>query len=248
MKFVMKKLFFILPVILFLASCMDNNDYYYENNEVEIATVENPDNATRFYLKLDNNERLYTLDNNLKYYRPKDGQRIIANFRILTNKSDTSAYAHDIQLNDVYEILTKGIFKIKPEEQDSIGNDQIHIRDMWIGSNYLNVEFNYPGFNKIHYINLVSDSTKTYNDGKIHLEFRHNANGDYPSYSKWGMVSFNLSSLNQTTLADTLNLVIHTREYTTNENETYNLSYEIHPSMWFSPRKISFKKSTDKIE
>ena len=143
------------------------------------------------------------------------------------SKKETSKINFNIlQLNDVYEILTKGIFNLTPETNDSIGNDYIFIEDIWVGSNFLNVEFVYTGANKTHYINLVSESTKTYDDGKIHLEFRHNANGDYPSYNRWGVVSFDLKSL-ETTTSDKAELVIHTNEYDNGDNEnTYAITYK----------------------
>ena len=242
----MKKLILLSVIIGLLSSCLDNNDNYYANTEVDIATVENPDSSTRFYLRLDNNIKLYCSVSDIAYYRPKNGQRIIANYRILTNKSDTSSYQHDIQLIEVYEVLTKKVLDIKPEQQDSIGNDVISIRYMWIGSDYLNVEFNYPGNNKVHFINLVWDISKSYDDGKMHYEFRHNANNDEPVRSNWGMASFDLSYLKMTNFVDSINIVVHTKEFT--KDGTYELTYKPNPLMWFSPKKVTLMKSSDAIE
>jgi hypothetical protein len=244
----MKKLILIIMATALFFSCNDKDDNLYENFLVDIATVENPSQNTKFYLQLDNDERLWTYSTNLRYYRPKDGQRVIANYAVLTNKSDTSNYDHDIRLIDVYEILTKGIFRIKSEQQDSIGNDPLQIIQMWVGSDYLNVEFNYPGLNKIHFISLVSDSTKTYDDNKFHLEFRHNANGDYPSYSKWGMASFDLRSLKLSAPSDSLQMVIHTREFGSPENRTYNLTYKYNSAAEVSARRIIVPKNADKAQ
>lgn len=234
----------VIMAVVLLISCNDDRDNNYIDSKVDIATVENPDNATKFYLKLDNDKVLYTSISDLKYYRPMDGQRIIANYVVLSSTNDTSL----IQLLDVYEVLTKDVFKIKPEEQDSIGDDKVNIRDIWIGSDYLNVEFDYPGYNMIHFINLVSDSTKTYDDDKIHLEFRHNANGDYPSYAKWGMASFRLSYLKSIVSADSVNIVIHTNEYGSTTEQTYEQTYKWSSAMEASPGKIVFRKSLEKVE
>jgi len=221
----MKKiLLFLFPVLLVVA-CSDEQDYSLDDYYIDIATVENPDNSTAFYLKLDDDTRLWTAATELKYYRPIDGQRVIANFSILSDKEAGSAYDHDIKLNDVYEVLTKDIFKITPATQDSIGNDYIYIRDIWIGSDYLNVRFEFPGGNQMHFINLVTDSLKTYSDGKIHLEFRHNSNGDYPYLNLTGIVSFNLKSL-KTNDADQIDIVVHTREFNEPVNGIYNLTYK----------------------
>lgn len=241
---VMKKMILGIMAIVLLVSCNDDRDNNYNDSKTDIATVENSENATKFYLKLDNDKVLYTSISELKYYRPKDGQRIIANYRVLSSTNDTSL----VQLLDVYEVLTKDVYKIKPEEQDSIGDDKINIRNIWIGSDYLNVEFDYPGYDMIHFINLVSDSTKTYNDDKVHLEFRHNDNGDYPSYAKWGMASFRLSYLKSIASADSVNIVIHANVYGSSTKQTYERTYKWNSAMNVSPQKIVFRKSSEKAE
>lgn len=226
MEFMKKLILFLLPVFL-LAACSDDEDYNsLDNYSIDIATVENPENGAYFYFNLDDDTRMWTAASDLKYYRPKDGQRIIANYTILTDKSASADYDHDVKLNDVYEVLTKNIFSITPGTQDSIGDDYVYIEDVWIGSDYLNVEFIYPGSNKIHYINLVEDASKSYSDGKVHLEFRHNSNGDYPHLNKWGIVSFNLKSLQKADKSD-VEIVIHTKEFNSPTNgDKYELTYK----------------------
>jgi hypothetical protein len=223
----MKKILFGIFILSLITSCNIEENNSMDRNWISIATVENPTLSSSFHFLLDNGDRLFSKTTNLLNYHPKDGQRIIANYTILSNTDENNSHNYDVKLNDVYEILTKGVLKIKPQQQDSIGNNQIEIKNIWIGSNYLNVEFAYLGLDKTHYINLVSDSTKTYSDNKIHLEFRHNANSDSPSYSKWGMASFDLRSLKaQSIPGDSLNLVIHTREYTGSIDKTYPLTYK----------------------
>jgi hypothetical protein len=223
----MKKLFIAISLLLLLVSCNDDIKSN-ESNHIDIATVENPNLSTAFYFRLDNGDLMYTNTADLLNYKPKDGQRIIANYSFIeTNPAANSVVKNIVKLNDFYEVLTKGIFKIKPQQQDSIGNDQIEIKSMWIGSDYLNVEFEYLGLSKMHYISLVSDSTKTFSDNRIHLEFRHNANGDYPTYSKWGIASFNLRSIRvSNSSVDSVKLAIHTREYATPADKTYPLTYK----------------------
>lgn len=240
----MKKLFIAISLLLLIVSCSDDIKSN-ENNHIDIATVENPTLSPKFYFILDNGERMYTTTSD---YRPKDGQRIIANYSFISAGSDANSVLKNVvRLNDVYEVLTKGILKIKPKQQDSIGNNQIEIKSMWVGSDYLNIEFAYLGLNKIHYINLVSDSTKTYPDNKIHLEFRHNANGDYPSYSKWGMSSFDLRPLKaHGALGDSINLVIHTREYSSSTDKTYSLTYKFNLLKGISyVNKVAFPAETN---
>jgi hypothetical protein len=245
----MKKFLFGFLAVVFLVACdrHDNEDQLLPSF-TNIATVENPSQSAGFYFRLDNNDLMWITSTNFPYYHPKEGQRIIANYSILSINTTNYAYNHKVALNDVYEVLTKGIFKMKPATQDSIGNDLIEIRDMWIGSNYLNVEFVYAGYNRIHFINLISDSTKTYTDGKVHLEFRHNANKDIPSYSRWGVVSFDLRSLKAKATADSVNLVIHTKEFGATTDKTYSITYKFGTTpMALVMKRISLPKNADMI-
>lgn len=195
--------------LLVLSGCMNDNDDY-DRYWIDIATVENPEDNSEFFFRLDDNTLMWTQESVFSTYKPANGQRIIANYSLLTDKRATGMYDYDVKLNDVYEVLTKGVFPLTPATKDSIGNDSIMIsdEDLWIGSKYLNVEFYYQGYSKTHFINLVSDTSKTYTDNKIHLEFRHNANNDMAMQNRWGVVSFDLSSL-ENNLVDSVNLVIH---------------------------------------
>ncbi len=245
----MKKFFLGILALTFLVSCNDNEqNYQIPNSFSDIATVDNPNQSSGFYFKLDNNDKMWITLTGFPYYKPKTGQRIIASYSILSTADKSNLYSHKVQLNDVYEVLTKSIFKVTSTNQDSIGNDPVQINDMWIGSDYLNVEFQYPGFNQIHFINLVSDNTKTYTDGKVHLEFRHNANNDSPSYSKWGIVSFDISSLKTNAIGDSVNLVIHTKVFRTPQDQTYNLTYKFGTASPLNVRGIMIPKDKIKIE
>lgn len=244
----MKKLLTGIIVLFLIISCNNDDVNSNDKNWQAIATVENPTLSTTFNFRLDNGDLMYTNTAGLLNYKPKDGQRIIANYSVIETTSPTNSTVKNVvRLNDAYEILTKGIFKIKPAQQDSIGNDQIEIRSIWVGSDYLNVEFVYLGYNKNHYVNLVSDDAKTYTDNKTHLEFRHNANGDYPSSSKWGMASFDLRSLKANHNSnDSVKLVIHTKEYGTTTDKTYALTYKFGvPAAAQSAKSISLPFNAD---
>lgn len=244
----MKKLLTGIIVLFLIISCNNDDVNSNDKNWQAIATVENPTLSTTFNFRLDNGDLMYTNTAGLLNYKPKDGQRIIANYSVIETTSPTNNTVKNVvRLNDAYEILTKGIFKIKPAQQDSIGNDQIEIRSIWVGSDYLNVEFVYLGYNKNHYVNLVSDDAKTYMDNKTHLEFRHNANGDYPSSSKWGMASFDLRSLKANHNSnDSVKLVIHTKEYGTTTDKTYALTYKFGvPAAAQSAKNISLPFNAD---
>lgn len=236
-----KNLFFISLILLFSACSNNEEEENYSNTFTSIATVVNPDHNANFYFQLDNIDRMWIAGTNFPDYKPSDGQRIIANYSILSVNDESSLYNHTVYLNDVYEVLTKNIYNITEETQDSIGNDPIELLSMWIGSDYLNFEFRYPGYDRIHFINLVSDTTIKFDDGKVHLEFRHNANDDYPQFVKWGVVSFNLSTLKVEASGDSVNLVIHTNEYGYLNENTYALTYKFATQASFVPERTNIK-------
>lgn len=226
-----KTFFVVLFTIIFFSACNDDEGYSLDKFYVEMATVVNPNLNTAFFLQLDDNVLLWTAASNYYNYIPKDGQRIIANYTLLWDKTETGKYDFDVKLNSAYNVLTKGIFDVTPNTNDSIGNDSIVIDQMWIGSDYLNVEFIYPGYSKVHYINLVNDASKFYNDGKLHLEFRHNANGDSPIYSKKGIVSFNLKAIKDTLTSNERELAIHVNIPNQTTDKVYSLKYTLNKNL-----------------
>lgn len=207
-------LFLLLPawMLISFASCSDDDGYSLNKFWVSFGTVDNPENNPVFYIDVDNGNRLWVGATPNYNYRPKTGQRILANYTILNDKPQGSGYDHDVVLNRAYNVLTKDIVPITPATQDSIGNDGIAIRDIWISGDHLNIEFGYWGNNKSHMLNLISDATKEYDDEMLHLEFRHNAYNDTPTFARAGIVSFNLSSIQKQPREGALDLLIHSTD------------------------------------
>jgi hypothetical protein len=218
----MKKYFLIVSVML-LWACSNDHDYVYPTF-TSIATVDNADSLYGFNFVTDNNDVMKVVSTYYPYYRPKTGQRILANYSILSEGESAYGYNHKVALNDVYQVLIKGVFAVRPATQDSVGNDAVEIRDVWVGSHFLNVEFVFGGYDKMHFINLVSDASKSYTDGKVHLEFRHNANSDNQQYARWGLVSFDLNSLKSQAIGDSVAIVVHTKAYVLPTERTYKVT------------------------
>lgn len=221
----------------------DNNNY-----RVDIVTVKNPNLNSKFSFVLDNNLLYQVTQTADSTFKPKDGQRIIASYNILSVTKVDSTFNRSVKLLDASLILTKNIFNLTPATADSIGHDSIYIRDLWIGNDYLNIEFAYLGNNKTHFINLVSDPTKVYTDGKVHLEFRHNGNKDIPTYYLKGLVSFNLKSLQVGATLKTLNLVIHVKVPNQTVEKIYDIAYTFGPTsnVYVSPGYQSLMKIVNK--
>ncbi len=241
--------FLLLGVFVF-TGCDDGDGYSLDKRWIGIATVENPDENPYFILELDDHTRLWTAATNFPYYKPKDGQRILADFSILSDAKEGSQYNHDIKLNDYYSILTKGIFNLTPETNDSIGTDPIHVESMWIGNGYLNVEFTYPGGQKTHFINLVTppiapELFQHREFRKIHLEFRHNAHEDKANYRQWGMVSFNLESLESLRTGEgeeSVPIVVHWKSFDSPADRHKELIYNFNSKVEAKAFSLSHEK------
>jgi len=233
------KIFVLIAAISFFSSCKKEVDEPELVYKMAITTVENPDSIANFYLRLDNSQKMWVSSTIFPNYKPISGQRIIAYFNIISESKSDSLYDYSIKLNDVYPVLTKEILNIKTTQQDSIGNDSIQIDDMWVGSDFLNVQFTYLANDQLHLINLVKDTAKVYTDGKVHLEFRHNSNFDLPAFYKSGIVSFNIKSLqNNIPANDSLKLVIHVNVPNLAADKTYDLTYQFSKSVTLSKLPI----------
>ncbi len=195
----MKKILLLLGIIttFALTSCDHNDGYSLDNAWVGMGTIQKVTSESRdFFIVLDNGDKLWPAATNIPWYNPKDGQRLIANFTILSDGN--SRYNHDIKLNSIYEVLTKPIVKLTTANADSIGNDRLAITDMWIAGNHLNIQFEYLGYSKIHMVNLVESDLFPSTPEVAKLQFRQNGYGDETRYLQRGIVSFNIKSLRTT--------------------------------------------------
>jgi len=220
----MKKqlLFLCLMMGILFASytCDDNNGYSLGDFRINIATVE-VENEGVFSLVLDNGTTLWPVATAI-HYVPENGQRVFVNYTILSDEVNNFDFA--IKINDIWDILTKNPIVLKVENADSIGNDPVEVNKMWIGNDYLNVDFlfNYGGI-RPHAINLVENSIDpSPEDGKVHLEFRHNSFNSPSNHKYNGFVCFNLESL-RTNNADSVVLSVKVNEW--DGTRTYDLTY-----------------------
>jgi hypothetical protein len=207
----MKKysLFTIVAIVISFTnlSCDDSGSGNYL---FDIATVEVQDNGT-FALVLDNGIRLWPEVSDVRY-AGKNRQRVFVNYTILSEKHN--GYNYSIKINDIWDILTKKPIDLTTQNADSIGNDPVRVNSIWIGSDFLNVDFlfNYGGV-RPHAINLVKNTLITPpDDGKIHLEFRHNSYQSPSTQLYEGFVCFDLKSL-RVNAADSVQLSIKVKDW-----------------------------------
>lgn len=209
----MKKIGFItlLGLIFIVTGCLEEDEGYSLNKYwVGFGMIEQlSSDPVEYQIVMDNGDVLvpvasgysrpwYYMGTNDPESRLKTGDRILLNYTIIgddgTNGEDIDEYY--IKVNSVKKVLLKGILDITEENQDSIGNDPIIVKEAWVRGNLLNMEIKYWGRYEVHYINLVKQPGElTAADQPIELELRHNANGDLEDIPFVAYVSFNLDTL-----------------------------------------------------
>ncbi len=108
---------------------------------------------------------------------------------------------YEVRMLDWENILMKDIFTITPETEDSIGNDPIIMKKMWVTDNFLNFELSFWGNNETHMVNLVKQPGEIVaGDQPIELEIRHNKFDDEELFRYSAYVSFDLEPLKITGL------------------------------------------------
>lgn len=178
----------VLPV---LQSCDDNDGYSLGNFTVRMATVRIVSGNT-YYLEIDNGRTLWPAATQIPGYKPIDGQRVVADYTLLSD--EFQGYDHAIRVNYLSDVLTKTVESLTGENEADFGDDPVEIYNMWVGANYLNVEFQYflPSKTR-HLVSLVQNTTvESPDDDYIHLEYRYNTYDDVTNRKRWGIVSFNL--------------------------------------------------------
>ena len=191
-KFKMYFFALTLAVSFILSSCDDDDSYSLDKFTVTMATVER-DNGSTPYLLLDNGQTVWIAASQVPYAKLPAGQRMAANLTLLAdNKQGFDYWA---RLNGYYLVLTKNIIELDEENQDSIGNDKVGINKIWVGGDYLNIEFTmYLPSKEKHMVNLVDNTIEEHpDDGYAYLGFRYNAMGDEnAAYVTRQLVSFYL--------------------------------------------------------
>lgn len=188
----------IVCCIPMLQSCLDEeNDY----SQLTIGTVRMI-SGNDYYFALDEGSKMYPSDTtNIHGYQIVPGQRAFIYFNLLDEK--INGYDYNAIVYRIENILTKDIYLMPEEKNDSIGDDPINVTNMWITNDYLNVQyqFYYDETNNIkHMLNLIANASEAGNDEEyIDLEFRHNSFNDQKYRSGSGLVSFKLDNIAGTT-------------------------------------------------
>ncbi len=179
----------IMPI---MQSCDNDNNNFSGNYIVAMATVAKEAGTVYPYFVLDNGKTVWVAASTVPYEGLSSGQRVIGNFTILSD--DRDGFDYFARVNNYTPVLTKDVINLTEANEDSLGNSKTTITDIWIGADYLNVEFQmvYPSYRK-HLVNLVNNRMIPVDgDGYAHLEFRYNDLGDTDGKLIPNIVSFRL--------------------------------------------------------
>lgn len=194
-------LFFALVSVL--QSC-DDDGYSVGDLGWDWATVR-ATGGGGYYLEGDRWGIIDPATTSIPWFRPVDGQRVVAFFNPLVDTNDGVR----VKMEGVQGILTKEVEMMTAENEEEFGNDPIVIYegDMWLGGKYLNIVFvqNLP-YSEKHRISLVQnkievetpetpETPETFTvseDGYVHLELRYNTYKDVTKNKGYGRVSYNL--------------------------------------------------------
>lgn len=200
----------LLGILVITNGCLDEDEYSLNRMWVGFGMIEETNSDPLTYkINMDNGDVLVPVasDYNHHWYydtsgntgsRLQTGDRVLLNYTIIGDNAGDGEEAEKyyIKVNSVMKILLKGIMDITPENQDSIGNDPITVKDWWINDSLLNFEIKYWGRYEIHFINLVKEpGNLTEEDQPIELELRHNDNNDVKDFPFAAYVSFKLNDL-----------------------------------------------------
>ena len=192
----------LIGFLFVFTACNDDEDGYSLNDMWIGFGIFQSDDSNNYQIVMDNKDQLIPIASNYRAGWEKsfeNGDRILVNYTVLDEKLDNSnkVEKYFVKVNQIKNILMKGIMDITPENKDSIGNDPIVVENYWITDSLLNFKLKYWGNNAIHFLNLVKKPSMIMapEAQPFELELRHNANEDEKSFYYSAYVSFSLNDL-----------------------------------------------------
>lgn len=187
---------FVFALLLTLSCSKDDDSYSLGKIWISMGLIETENTfGYDFIIYCDNGDTLLPAANSARYFEPKNNQRVIANYTKLGDVTNSEKQFY-VKVNNLSNVLFKDVIPFNEEIADSLGSDPIDMIDMWLSGDMLNIEFQYAGGNRVHYINLVYNTNENGEiDESVELEFKHNANDDELNYALKGIVTFKLNNL-----------------------------------------------------
>lgn len=227
----MKGVFFrsALLAISLLAIHACNKDDQEAYNVSLVTVCENQDTTPKYYYQLGSGSGLDP--NTGKPTVSMLNKRYFIWYNVLgENSRHMPNKGYDIRLLQIKSILTKHVIKLNKANSDSIGNDRVHVLDIWASGGFINVSFAFEaGNSSIHYINLVENTLVNHpSDGKNYLELRHNSHNSSTQYMARGFVCFDIRAFQPQGNNEAI-FVIKVKDIDGSER-TYEIKYNFTPN------------------
>lgn len=235
----MKKFVFgvFLGLIFLMTGCLEEDGYSLSKMWVGFGVLQEVDTDS-YKIIMDNDDVLIPVASNHNHSWQENvhddngkalvnGDRLQVNYTVLSDEVDETGKVESyfVKLNSVKKVLMKEILDVTVENQDSMGNDPVIVKDYWMKDSLLNFKIKYWGHNEVHFINLVKQpGVLTSESQPIQLELRHNDNNDSEDIPYFAYVSFKLTNLKIAGL-DSVQFVVNSTDYDGNEftyEGTYN--------------------------
>ena len=180
----------LVAVMCFIA-CNKDTEEEPQKFLIEYGTIEKTDEEN-YTILLDKGDILLPTENIVPGRTLKNNMRVDIDYTILEEAADSCKEDYYVRINYLNEIPTWSIIPYTSSIEDSIGNDPVQIINTQIANGFITVEFYYEAsdLSDTHLFSLTRHDTPT-SDGRIRLEFRHNAYGDKGT-NKFGHVCFRL--------------------------------------------------------
>ena len=151
------------------------------------------DDSENYWIETDAGDKLVPVNYDLSKFSNEDSVRVLVNYSVEEFLENPEEYR--ITINAIDQVLVKSLVLLNTENRDTLGDDPITMRTIWFSRNYLNIDFEYLGGSKTHYINLVTEEEELANNEPITVEIKHDANDDFYGRVFRGIVSFDLRKL-----------------------------------------------------
>ena len=174
-----------------LASCHEEETEVEEKFLIEYGTIEKFD-ADNYVVRLDKGPVLRPTEQIVPGRTLKNESRVDIDYAIVEEAPDSCVEDYYVRINYLNEIPTWNIIPYSPSAESSLGDDPVSIINTQIANGFLTIEFYYEtsDLSDEHDFSLVRHEAPA-SDGRIQLEFRHNAHGDKGT-NKFGHVCFRL--------------------------------------------------------
>lgn len=196
----------------------DSSDYYLYGG---IGTAHKIKDA-EFYFKFDNGKTFLPVGSSFDTDVLKDSARVILSFAV--DDENIGGYDYSGRLQYLNLILTKKSIQYAEELPDTLGTNDVIIRDGYIYDKYLNLDFAVKGQYSEHYINLVSvDKEQTAGSEYINVYFMDKIKGDQVG-SGLGLVCFDIEELVKA-YPGKKGIRVKAVDYQTGAERTYDYEY-----------------------